>query len=117
MPSSPSLTAVITRAEAARRLFVHPNTVTKYVERGWLRAEARPSGVKRYDPIDVEILGDKIRRHEMPPRERTDMNVTREALLHYRDKWTLWLSLLHTTDSERELARLKIALIDKELQS
>lgn len=29
--------------------------------------------------------------------------------------WAMWLELKHTTDAERELARLKIALIDAEL--
>jgi hypothetical protein len=43
------------------------------------------------------------------------MDVTREALLHYREMWRSWLRLMHTTEAERELATLKIALIDKEL--
>ncbi|ACF05148.1 gp51 [Mycobacterium phage Predator] len=43
------------------------------------------------------------------------MDVVKEALLHYRSMWAMWLELKHTTDAERELARLKIALIDAEL--
>lgn len=45
------------------------------------------------------------------------MDVIREALLHYRAKWELWPELIHTTDAERELAKIKIALIDKELEA
>jgi hypothetical protein len=45
------------------------------------------------------------------------LDVTREALTFYRKMWSTWLELILTTDAERELARTKIALIDKELQS
>lgn len=44
------------------------------------------------------------------------LNITREALLFYRERWSSWLKLALTTGAERELARTKIALIDKELQ-
>ncbi|AHG24443.1 hypothetical protein PBI_OAKER_52 [Mycobacterium phage Oaker] len=43
------------------------------------------------------------------------MDVIKEALLHYRSMWSMWLELKHTTEAERELARVKIALIDAEL--
>lgn len=43
------------------------------------------------------------------------MDVVKEALLHYRSMWAMWLELKHTTEAERELARLKIAMIDAEL--
>lgn len=43
------------------------------------------------------------------------LNIIEEALQHYRRQWEWWLSLLHTTDAERELARVKIALIDAEI--
>ena len=46
-----------------------------------------------------------------------ELDITREALLHYREKWQLWLTLIHTTDAERQLAQLKVALIDRELAS
>jgi len=42
--------------------------------------------------------------------------IVREALLAYRDRWTSWLNLWHTTEAERELAKVKIALIDQELE-
>jgi hypothetical protein len=38
-----------------------------------------------------------------------------EALAAYRAQWEPWLWLRLVTDAERELARLKIALIDAEL--
>lgn len=38
-----------------------------------------------------------------------------EALEHYREKWQMWLELIHTTDHERELAHTKIRLIDNAL--
>jgi hypothetical protein len=43
------------------------------------------------------------------------MDVIKEALLAYRAQWEPWLWLILVTDAERELARLKIALIDREL--
>ena len=43
------------------------------------------------------------------------MDVVKEALLHYRSMWSMWLELKHTTEAERELARTKIELIDREL--
>lgn len=45
------------------------------------------------------------------------MDVVREALLEYRQKWVGWLSLMHTTSAEKQLARLKIELIDRELST
>jgi hypothetical protein len=47
--------------------------------------------------------------------ETSELNVTREALTVYRRQWEWWLQAMHTTDAERELARMKIALIDAEL--
>jgi len=44
------------------------------------------------------------------------MNIVREALLSYRVQWEMWLKLSQTTDAERELARIKIQLIDQELE-
>jgi len=47
----------------------------------------------------------------------TTIDIAREALLNYRRQWQAWLELEHTTDAERQLAELKIALIDQELAS
>lgn len=44
-----------------------------------------------------------------------ELNVVKEALVHYRSMWAWWLELKMTTEAERELARTKIALIDREL--
>jgi hypothetical protein len=38
--------------------------------------------------------------------------VTREALHNLRSVYTWWLTADHTSDSERELARMKLGLID-----
>lgn len=43
------------------------------------------------------------------------IDVVREALTAYRRQWEWWLGAMHTTDAERELAHMKIALIDAEL--
>jgi hypothetical protein len=40
----------------------------------------------------------------------------KEALEAYRKSWEMWLSLKHTTENEKELARTKIRLIDVELE-
>lgn len=46
-----------------------------------------------------------------------ELGVVKEALVHYRSMWAMWLELRMTTEAERELARVKIALIDRELLS
>ena len=46
-----------------------------------------------------------------------ELSVVKEALAHYRSMWAMWLELSMTTEAERELARMKIALIDRELLS
>ena len=46
-----------------------------------------------------------------------ELGVVKEALVHYRSMWAMWLELRMTTETERELARVKIALIDRELLS
>ena len=43
------------------------------------------------------------------------LNVVREALLHYQAMCVWSLDSLHATGAERELARIKIALIEAEL--
>lgn len=58
------------RAEVARVLFVHPNTVTKYANRGWLPHTRKPSGVRLYDPADVAAAAQRLRRGDGPPRQR-----------------------------------------------
>lgn len=42
--------------------------------------------------------------------------ITREALLHLRGVYEIWLRLKLTTDTEKELAELKIKLIDNALK-
>lgn len=51
-----------------------------------------------------------------PKPTALSMTIVREALFAYREKWASWLRLRHTTEAEKELAKLKIALIDQELQ-
>jgi hypothetical protein len=41
------------------------------------------------------------------------MDVVSEALHIYRSQWEWWLTSKHATDMERELARIKLALIDE----
>ncbi len=43
------------------------------------------------------------------------MNIIEEALLALRSHYVWWLSMLLTTDAEKELAKLKIAMIDEAL--
>ena len=43
------------------------------------------------------------------------LDITGEALKFYRTHLENWLKLKLATDAERELARTKIALIDREL--
>lgn len=38
-----------------------------------------------------------------------------EALSHYQAHWEWWLTLKHATETERELARMKIRLIKETL--
>jgi hypothetical protein len=42
--------------------------------------------------------------------------VVREALLAQRKMYEVWVTLLHTSDAERELAAMKIGLIDVALK-
>ena len=44
-----------------------------------------------------------------------DLDIVREALLNYRHQWVWWLSAEHSSDAERELARMKLAVIDRAL--
>ncbi len=46
----------MTIREAARRLGVHENTVRRYADRGLLRSERLPSGIRRLRREDVERL-------------------------------------------------------------
>lgn len=50
---------VLRRAEVARRLGVHPNTVLSWAQRGYLRTVEYPNEV-RYLEEDVEALRRKI---------------------------------------------------------
>jgi hypothetical protein len=44
-----------------------------------------------------------------------ELDIVREALLSYRRWYSTWLEMRLTTDAEKQLATLKIALIDREL--
>jgi excisionase family DNA binding protein len=66
------MSTTITIRETARRLGVHENTVRRYVDRGLLRAERLPSGVRRVRLEDVARLApvweDEL-GHEMTTEE------------------------------------------------
>jgi excisionase family DNA binding protein len=56
--------ALLTTAEAAKRLHVHPRTVQRLVERGQLVA-VHLGGAVRYDPDDLDgLIADNKQRHE-----------------------------------------------------
>jgi excisionase family DNA binding protein len=67
-PATPG-TALLTTAEAAKRLHVHPRTVQRLVERGQLAA-VHLGGAVRYDPRDLDglIAGNKQRHESSRPR-------------------------------------------------
>ena len=48
--------AFLRPGEAARRLRVHPRTLTRMAERGDLHSMTLPSGHRRYSEADVEAL-------------------------------------------------------------
>jgi excisionase family DNA binding protein len=79
-----SLMSTMTIREAARRLGVHENTVRRYVDRGLIRAERLPSGVRRPSREDVEA---------MAPRERNPFgkrNWTTEEIFNQPGKFKTW---------------------------
>jgi len=47
---------VLTRAEVARVLDVHPSTVARWASDGFLRYFFTPSGERRYRKSDVEAM-------------------------------------------------------------
>ena len=49
------------------------------------------------------------------PEQDSLLDITSLALLSLRWRYESWLSLLHTTDAERELANIKIAMINEAL--
>lgn len=53
--------------------------------------------------------------HQQHPAPN-ELDIVREALLHLRGTYRMWLSLKHTSEMERRLAAVKIALIDRELE-
>jgi excisionase family DNA binding protein len=66
-PATPDA-ALLTTAEAAKRLHVHPRTVQRLVERGQLVA-VHLGGAVRFDPDDLKglIAGNKHRRERSRP--------------------------------------------------
>lgn len=58
--AAPSQPNILRRAEAARRLGVHPNTLAGWVKRGWMTGVTMPSGEVRFREADVEALRERI---------------------------------------------------------
>lgn len=56
--------------EAARRLGVHENTVRRYADRGLIRAERLPSGVRRIRRDDIEALEMSVHREATAEPDR-----------------------------------------------
>ena len=50
----------LSRAEAAERLGVHPNTLAGWAKRGWLDAVTVPSGEVHFRADDVAALRERI---------------------------------------------------------
>lgn len=50
--------ALLTPAEAAARLRVHPNTLAQWAKRGRLQAVQLPSGRRRYRAADIDRIVD-----------------------------------------------------------
>jgi excisionase family DNA binding protein len=61
MPTAaPTKTEVLRRAEAAKRLGIHPNTLAGWVQRGWLKGVKMPSGETRFREEDIDELRERI---------------------------------------------------------
>ena len=58
--ATPSTPTILRRAEAAKRLGVHPNTLASWIKRGWLTGVTMPSGEVRFREEDVEALRERI---------------------------------------------------------
>ena len=58
--TAPSTPKTLRRGEAAKRLGIHPNTLTSWVDRGWLKGVKMPSGEVRFREDDVEQLRERI---------------------------------------------------------
>lgn len=56
MPETPTQSDLLTTAEAAERLGVHPKTVAIWAREGRLRAYLTPGGHRRFRPEDVDAL-------------------------------------------------------------
>lgn len=84
-----------------------------------IEREARPltgdpeSDMHRMCDADIVRLG----TDNDALRKTLQSNIVREAMLSYRRQWEVWFELIHTTDAERELARVKIELIDTVLDA
>jgi len=62
---------VLTRAEAAQALGVHPSTVTRWAAAGLLPCVRTPSGERRYRRSDVEeLLNQRLKGQPEPLAER-----------------------------------------------
>ncbi|MBV9581748.1 MAG: helix-turn-helix domain-containing protein [Chloroflexi bacterium] len=51
---------MLRRAEAAKRLGVHPNTLAGWVQRGWLKGVKMPGGETRFREEDIDELRERI---------------------------------------------------------
>ncbi len=58
--TAPSKPNVLRRAEAAKRLGVHPNTLAGWVKRGWLTGVTMPGGEVRFREEEVDALRERI---------------------------------------------------------
>jgi excisionase family DNA binding protein len=112
MPTMP--TGTITIRDAARRLGVHENTVRRYVDRGLIRARRLPSGVRRLQREDVEVMarqgGEPFGKRNWTleeiiaqPRKTRPAGAHAAALEKYFTKrdleeWTRWIHEQHKRD-------------------
>jgi excisionase family DNA binding protein len=66
--------------QAARMLGVHENTLRRWEEKGLLHAVRLPSGVRRFDPAEVEaVRAEMYRRMPAPTVDDTDDVVAVDA--------------------------------------
>jgi excisionase family DNA binding protein len=66
--------------EAARALGVHENTLRRWEERGLIQAVRLPTGVRRFRPVDVQRLSDRMFAGLAPLQEDADVVPVRKTV-------------------------------------
>jgi hypothetical protein len=95
--------AVLTRAETAHALGVHPSTVARWAASGILRSFRTPSGERRYHRCDVEaLLNQRGLADAAPYSEPIDEPTEAEPAYQHRLLHPPWRASLNPQPSRRE---------------